>query len=54
MVFPQQGHHIFWVGAFRKTGKATQVTKKCGDLAPMAFQLLLRSGCYDHIGDLTR
>jgi hypothetical protein len=40
MVFTQQSHHVFWVGAFREAGEAAQVAEECSDLAPMALQLL--------------
>jgi hypothetical protein len=54
MIQPEQGHHVFGVGAFRKSGEATQIAEQSGDLAAMAFQLLFRSGRNDQIGDLRR
>jgi hypothetical protein len=50
----QQRHDVFRVGALGEAGEAAQVAEQCGDLAAMAFELLLRAGRDDQVGDLRR
>src|SRR5262249_9533508 len=54
MIFTQQSHHVFRIGAFRETGKAAQIAEQRGDFSAVAFELLLRPGSDDEIGYLRR
>ena len=54
MVVAQQSHYVFRVGAFGEAGEPAQVTEERGYLSAMAFELLLRTGGDDQVGDLRR
>ena len=54
MVLAQERHHVFRIGGLGKAREAAQVAEQRGDLAAVAFQLLLVSRRDDQVGNLRR
>ena len=54
MIFAQQRHNVLWVCTFGKASKTAQVAEQGRNLAPVAFELLLRARRNDQISDLWR